>query len=171
MNGHAIACPACNKPFEVFADYLDFDEDWRLRCDVCAKELRLDHLGNLHNLGWRHWYTFTFDSQSFYRLVEKHLVPCQCGGSFRIGGSYRCPSCRSPLSREQILDRLRWHVRIVDTPRLVFLTNGRDERPNSWLHNVRPIPFESIVVPVLAILGTIGLFLRSTNVTDDRDER
>jgi hypothetical protein len=170
MDDCLIACPACEHPLKVGIDYLDFSDDWRLRCDVCSKELRLDHSGNLHNLGWWHWYTFTFESSAFYRLVEKHLVPCECGGSFRVGSPYRCPFCGSALSHEQILAQARWKARLVDSPRLCFQTNGRDERGNPWLRNIRRIPLENIVVPVLAILGTIGLFIRHTFGSRDKND-
>ncbi len=32
--------------------------------------------------------------------LEKHILQCECGGTFRKGSSPRCPHCGEPLSAE-----------------------------------------------------------------------
>jgi hypothetical protein len=149
-------CPTCSRELDVRADYVEMSGDWRLFCDQCGKQTQLSaNGGNLANLQWRHWILSTFNHEKFCRVLEIELVPCDCGGRFRVNGRPRCAACLAAFSQ----DDLRALLGLPEYPRQVFSIGGVTNRTRVWCRSIKPVPFEAFVVPVLAIFGAIGMFV------------
>jgi hypothetical protein len=84
-------CEHCKKQFGYYLIHNGFNDSSYGYCDTCGMTALLD--------GWKapKHVRLTLH-QSITPEVEPSLAQCTCGGTFRAGGSPRCPHCNEPLS-------------------------------------------------------------------------
>jgi hypothetical protein len=88
---HIGDCEHCKKQFGYYLIHNGFNDSAYAYCDTCGFTALMD--------GWKVPKDIHMvPHQSITPEVEPHLARCQCGGSFRVGASPRCPACRQPLS-------------------------------------------------------------------------
>jgi len=90
-------CEHCKKKFGYYLIHNGFNDSAYAYCDSCGLTALLD--------GWRVPKGVQMPlHQAITPEVEPHLAPCQCGGSFRVSASPRCPHCQQPLSAVRAAD-------------------------------------------------------------------
>ena len=89
-------CEHCCCQFEYWLCHCGFGECVYSYCDSCGRTAILSlwdkRMPNLANCPGQ---------QGMCAEMEKYLLPCECGGTFRADAAPRCTHCNERLSAEQ----------------------------------------------------------------------
>lgn len=104
LHANVFPCPHCGtRLFRV--DHSPMSDNYTLYCDRCPNSvevsyydevcLRLDkeHLADVPE-GW-------LREAAKREVIEQHLRPCDCGGTYHFNSARRCSSCHQPVIVEE----------------------------------------------------------------------
>ena len=96
-------CEHCRKTFGYYLIHNGFNESSYAYCDQCGMPVLLHTEKIPKGVNVEPHQVITQD-------VERHLLPCSCGGSFRSGAGPRCPHCHDRLSPVSATEYIEAHA-------------------------------------------------------------